>query len=157
MSGVENLFIGRAGHLYVMSELLIRGWNTAIPEVDIGDDIFVVKDSDGELKKVQVKTASLKSGKSIKSCQFKISLKQLRLSAPVSLYYIFVMRDDDVWMKPLIVKQDYLLDYYQSFRLGSVYKDSLTLRFSIKDQKITSSGIELTKYWGDYSDFPILI
>ncbi|MCK6604401.1 MAG: hypothetical protein L6Q59_05835 [Ignavibacteriaceae bacterium] len=148
MSGVENLFIGRAGHLYVMSELLIRGWNTAIPEVDIGDDIFVVKDSDGELKKVQVKTASLKSGKSIKSCQFKISLKQLRLSAPVSLYYIFVMRDDDVWMKPLIVKQDYLLDYYQSFRLGSVYKDSLTLRFSIKDQKITSSDIELTKYWG---------
>ena len=31
-----------------MSEFLTRGWNVAIPEVDIGDNIFVVQD-DNEL------------------------------------------------------------------------------------------------------------
>lgn len=29
----------------VMAEFLVRGYNVAIPEVDIGDDIFVVRDS----------------------------------------------------------------------------------------------------------------
>ncbi len=28
-----------------MAELLLRGWNVAIPEVDVGDDIFVVRDA----------------------------------------------------------------------------------------------------------------
>ena len=35
-----HLYLGKAGHLTVMSEFLMRGWNVAIPEVDIGDDIF---------------------------------------------------------------------------------------------------------------------
>jgi len=37
-----NLYLGKAGHLMVMAEFLTRGWNVAIPEVDIGNDIFVV-------------------------------------------------------------------------------------------------------------------
>jgi hypothetical protein len=45
----EHLYFGKAGHLFVMSEFLLRGWNVAIPEVDVGDDIFVVKDFNGEL------------------------------------------------------------------------------------------------------------
>ena len=44
MSKRTNLYTGRAGQLAVMAELLLRGWNTAIPEVDVGDDIFVVRD-----------------------------------------------------------------------------------------------------------------
>ncbi len=28
-----------------MAEFLLRGWNVAIPEVDVGDDIFVVDDN----------------------------------------------------------------------------------------------------------------
>jgi hypothetical protein len=38
-----------------MSEFLMRGWNVAVPEVDIGDDIFVVRDENGEFVRVQVK------------------------------------------------------------------------------------------------------
>ena len=36
--------IGTAGQLAVMSELCFRGYNVAMPEIDIGDDIFVVTD-----------------------------------------------------------------------------------------------------------------
>ena len=35
-----HLYLGKAGHLTVMSEFLTRGWNVAIPEVDVGDDIL---------------------------------------------------------------------------------------------------------------------
>lgn len=45
-----------------MAELVSRGYNVAVPEVDIGDDIFVVRDRDGQLSRVQVKTANAKEG-----------------------------------------------------------------------------------------------
>ena len=40
MSKKNNPYIGKAGHLFVMSKFLLRGWNVSTPEVDIGDDIF---------------------------------------------------------------------------------------------------------------------
>lgn len=51
-----NLYLGRAGQMAVMAEFLVRGYNVAIPEVDIGDDIFVVRDDDGEYSRIQVKS-----------------------------------------------------------------------------------------------------
>jgi hypothetical protein len=61
----DKLYFGKAGHLYVMAELLLQKWNVAMPEVDIGDDIFVVRDKDGFFMKVQVKSANAiaKNGK----------------------------------------------------------------------------------------------
>jgi hypothetical protein len=58
MSGKQSLYVGRAGQMAVMAEFLWRGLNVAFPEVDVGDDVFVVKDETGELWRVQVKTAS---------------------------------------------------------------------------------------------------
>jgi len=63
MSRKFNQYLRKAGQLFVMSELLFRGWNVAIPEVDVGDDIFVVKDDSGQLQRVQVKTAIAKAAK----------------------------------------------------------------------------------------------
>lgn len=37
-------FTGRNGQLALMAEFLIRQLNVAIPEVDVGDDIVVVRD-----------------------------------------------------------------------------------------------------------------
>ena len=38
MAGTSH--IGKAGHLAAMAEFLLRGYNVAMPEVDVGDDIF---------------------------------------------------------------------------------------------------------------------
>ena len=38
-----SCYVGKAGHLAVMGELALRGYNVAMPEMDIGDDLFVVK------------------------------------------------------------------------------------------------------------------
>jgi hypothetical protein len=44
-----------------MAEFLIREINVAIPEVDVGDDILVVRDDNDVISRVQVKTANAKS------------------------------------------------------------------------------------------------
>ena len=53
-----HLYLGRSGQFAVMSELLYRRRNTAIPEVDVGDDVFVVRDKDDIVTRVQVKSAN---------------------------------------------------------------------------------------------------
>ncbi len=53
----------------------MRGWNVAIPEVDRGDDIFVVKDDDGDMKRVQVKTANANRTLRGYSTQFNVPKK----------------------------------------------------------------------------------
>jgi hypothetical protein len=50
VSKKSNLYLGKAGQMAVMSEFLARGWNVAVPEVDVGDD----------LSRIQVKTGSAK-------------------------------------------------------------------------------------------------
>lgn len=42
---MSTSYTGKAGQLFAMSEFLMLGYNVAIPEVDRGDDIFVVRDS----------------------------------------------------------------------------------------------------------------
>jgi hypothetical protein len=41
--------MGKAGQLAVMAEFALRGYNVAMPEIDIGDDIFAVNDDNGNL------------------------------------------------------------------------------------------------------------
>ena len=151
----EHLYFGKAGHLFVMSEFLLRGWNVAIPEVDVGDDIFVVKDFNGELVRVQVKTSKaiyLKNGGY--TAQFKLSLKQLRDSIK-EISYVFIVRETDSWNRPIIINQQNLLGLYENQSLGSGYKDNLTLRLNFKNGKITNKTIDLTEYQNNFEDFII--
>jgi hypothetical protein len=59
----RNEYVGRAGQLAVMAELSWRGYNIAIPEIDIGDDVFAVNDLTGHMWRLQVKTATEKPQK----------------------------------------------------------------------------------------------
>jgi hypothetical protein len=153
----EHLYFGKAGHLFVMSEFLLRGWNVAIPEVDVGDDIFVVKDFNGELVRVQVKTSKaiyLKNGGY--TAQFKLSLKQLRDSIK-EVSYVFVVREINNWNLPIIIDQQILLELYENHSLGSEYNDNLTLRLIFKNEKVTNKKIDLTEYQNNFEDFIIEI
>lgn len=48
----KKTHFGRAGEYYAMSELLLRGWNVAVPVVDVGDDAFVIDDRDKTTRRV---------------------------------------------------------------------------------------------------------
>jgi hypothetical protein len=97
MSKRANLYTGRAGQLAVMAELLLRGWNTAISEVDVGDDVFVVRDRDGRLRRVQVKTAIAKLMKDGHRAVYNLSLTQLRTPISPDVTFVFAVRHEERW------------------------------------------------------------
>jgi PD-(D/E)XK endonuclease len=151
-----HLYLGKAGHLAVMSEFLIRGWNVAIPEVDIGDDIFVVQDDNGTLRRVQVKTATSVARQSNYSAQFNVPLTQLKNITNIPVHYVFVVRHNHQWNKPVIIRQDYLLDHFLNDQIGSENQGNLVLYFSYSAGKAECSGLDFSKYVSDFTDFPLV-
>ena len=149
-----NQYLGKAGHLAVMSEFLMLGWNVAIPEVDIGDDIFVVQDDDGTLRRVQVKTSAATERQAAYSGQFSVSVKNLRNITNILVHYVFITRKNNQWTSPVIIRQDYLLDHFENGKIGSEYEGNITFYFSFSNDKVECSGHDFTKYVQDYSDFP---
>ena len=151
-----HLYLGRAGHLTVMSEFLTRGWNVAIPEVDIGNDIFVVHDDIGTLKRVQVKTSTSTVRKNGFSGQFNVPLIQLRKPTGGIVHYVFVVRNNDQWTKPVIIRQDNLLDHFENDKIGSEHNGNLNLYFAYSTEKVECSGLDMSKYVSNFTDFPLI-
>jgi hypothetical protein len=152
----HHLYLGKAGHLVVMSEFLLRGWNVAIPEIDVGDDIFVVQDEKGILRRVQVKTSTSTTRQHGFSGRFNIPLRQLRNLAEVPIHYAFIVRHSGQWTKPLIIRQDYLFNHFEADHIGSVHGEMLNLYFSYGGNKVECSKVDLSGYVADFSDFPVV-
>ena len=53
----RRAYTGRSGQMAVMAELLDLGCNVAIPEVDVGKDLFAFQDDEEGVTHIQVKTA----------------------------------------------------------------------------------------------------
>jgi hypothetical protein len=151
-----HLYLGKAGHLTVMSEFLTRGWNVAIPEVDIGDDIFVVQDDNGTLRRVQVKTSTSTVRQNSFRGQFNVPITQLRNITNIPVHYVFVVSHNNQWTKPVVIRQDYLLDHLQNNNIGVNHDVNLNLYLSYSTSKVEFSGLDLTKYVSDFSDFPLI-
>ena len=152
----SNLYTGRAGHLAVMAELLLRGWNTAIPEVDIGDDIFVVQDSNGDLRRVQVKTAMAKPRKYGHSAQFNLPLSQLQRQMTPDVTYVFAIRFRDCWQDFVVIDRHILAEYRRG-SMGSENKGRLVLHLLFKETSITCNEHDLSKYRNDWDTrFPFI-
>ena len=150
-----HLYLGKAGHMMAVAEFLIRGWNVGIPEVDVGNDIFVVEDASGKLRRVQVKTSTSTVRKNGFSGQFNVPLTQLReIRNPI--HYVFVVRNKDHWTKPVIIRQDNLRDHFQNDNIGSEHNGFLNLYFSYTADKVECSGLDLSKYVSDFTDFPLI-
>lgn len=136
-----------------MSELLVLGWNVAVPEVDIGDDIFVVKDKDGSLHRVQVKSANAKPARSGYRVQFKLRLDQLRTPIIPSLHYIFVVRENDKWSHYIIIKQADLNSYFSNTKIGYKDKNHLQLYLHFSSGKLFAGDHDFTKYLNNWDIF----
>ena len=156
MSKRANLYTGKAGHLAVMAELLLRGWNTAIPEVDVGDDIFVVRDSDGNMHRVQVKTAVAKSLKSGYNAQFNLSLSQLSRDITPDIIYVFAVRLHSHWDAFVVIDRTILHTEHSLYGIGNEHKDRLTLRLRFTGTGVTCGQRDLSQYRNNWTRFPII-
>jgi hypothetical protein len=83
-------------------------------------------------------------------------LTQLRNIANIPVHYVFVVRHNDQWTKPVVIRQDYLLDHLQNDKIGSEHEGSLNLYFSYSTDKVECSGLDLTNYISDFTDFPLI-
>jgi hypothetical protein len=153
----DHLYLGKAGQAYVMSQFLVRGWNVAVPEVDIGDDMFVVRDAVGDFSRIQVKTANIVKRKSGYSAQFSVPIPQLEKSPFPELTYCFVLRAENDWQGIVIISRMELLNLYDLSDIGSRHNDVLMLYFSLKDNKLSCSKVDLTHFLNDFSRFPKLV
>jgi hypothetical protein len=88
-----------------------------------------------------------------KAGQFSVSVKNLRNISNILVHYIFLVRHNE-WSKPVIIRQDYLLDHFENNKVGAEAKGNITFYFSYTKEKVECSGQDFTKYIKDFTDFP---
>lgn len=156
MSKRANLYTGRAGQLAVMAEFLLRGWNVAIPEVDVGDDVFVVRDSDGRLRRVQVKTAIAKRMKEGHRAVYNLSLTQLQTPISPEVTFVFVVRHEERWDSFVVIDRTDLVAEHRLNQIGTERDGRLILHFRYQEGQIQCGSSDFTKYDGNWSRFPVI-
>lgn len=160
----QNPYTGRGGQFAVMAEFVVRGYNVAIPEIDIRDDIFVVKDSTGNQSRIQVKTAIGKPQKKNNcfSAQFNIAYAHLELARKPDITYVFVVRVSEQWREFILIPRQELYDMREVNRIGTLTKDAktgkqhlvITLAFSPND--VACSKQSLQQYRNCWNDWPVI-
>lgn len=140
----------------VMAEFLLRGWNVAMPEIDLGEDLFVIRDETGDLSRVQVKTATARLQRDGYTAQFSVALRQLQRPRTPDLVYVFAVRSGAGWEPFVIIGRNALRDEHDLHGVGSVSGDSVIFRFICSGSFLTCSGRDFLAYRGDWSRWPAL-
>src|SRR4051812_32042423 len=94
--------LGTAGHYAALSEFLYRGYNFAVPAVDLGDDVYVVEDQMGTMWRLQVKTTDQAEEKVV---TYLLSRTQLRDVKESDLFFMFMARRQQRWRFILIARE----------------------------------------------------
>lgn len=136
-----------------MSELLWRGWNVAIPQVDVGDDIFVVEDEQGTFYRVQVKMSTGTDQQYGCSAQYILPLQQLQTPETPDLIYVLALRFEGEWKDYLIIDRRTLLSKYEVDNMGSKSNSRLTLYVQYRSQTVKCSGSDLTEFRNNWNHF----
>ncbi len=156
-------FRGRAAQLAVMAELLRRQCNTAIPEVDVGTDVFAFVDGREEVVRIQVKGChkphAYEDGSGY-SAKFALPMKQLRRRDEYPpLFYALAVRRDEKWADFLVVSRERLQSYYNgTSRFGSrdQKNDALNITVEFRAGKVECSGMDLTDCRNAWETLPPL-
>src|SRR5262249_15268947 len=125
----EPGYVGKAGQLAVMAELLLRGYNVAMPEGDVGDDVFVVHDREGTLWRVQVKTAIGKRRDYGFSGKFAVSQTQLETKKKPDLYFVLALRAGDHWDFLILPRRELLRAAERGLSTAAGDNSIFTFRF----------------------------
>jgi hypothetical protein len=161
----RRTYAGRSGQMAVMAELLDRGCNVAIPEVDVGRDLFAFQDEEAEVTHIQVKTAGKAKALKAEGCysaQIDIPLDQQKLPDDPPLYYVFAMRLKGRWVDFIIIGRDRLNTLRLEKDVGTMYTDNRTnkahlkLTFSFTTDNVTCSGESFTNHRNAWTTLPPL-
>ncbi len=153
--GIGYSYFGKAGHLFVMSEILLRGWNVAIPEIDQGDDIFVVKHDNGDFRRVQVKYSNAKELK--KSLSVVYTIARTLIYPPVgSIYFALVIRHKSKWSHLFIISSDELQEFTNESKVQSSKSIGLNISISSNGKNAKLFKKDFNTYLNNFSHFPFV-
>lgn len=151
----QHLYTGKSGQLAVMAEFLSRGYNVAVPEVDVGDDMFVVRDRDGQLSRVQVKTANTKElSESAFSAVFKVSLRQLETPHTPDMNYVFAIRHREAWRDFIVVSREALYELHAVHSVGAEVDGNALFSFTFSAKDVLCREHSVQAYRNQWSRWP---
>jgi len=157
MSSKGNLYIGRAGQMAVMAEFLLRGWNVAVPEVDIGDDLLVLRDADGNLSRIQVKTSSTTELQQGYSLRYSVRFSQLSQVLTPDVTFVFASRLQKKWNPFIVIPRDVLYNYHLIHDVGSrTQSGNVTFYFRYDNTKMTCGGQDFSGYLDNWDAWPLI-
>lgn len=160
--GTGDTFTGRSAQLAVVAELLRHHCNAAIPEVDLGTDVFAFKDERQEVVRLQVKACTVPhiyGDGSGYSARFVLPMKQFHhFNDRPPLYYALAVLRGDKWVDFLVVSRARLQSYYSGeSKFGHFNKanDDLEITVEFRD-KVECSGQDLTDCRNAWTTLPPL-
>jgi hypothetical protein len=156
MSKKQDLYTGRGGHFAVMAEFLMRGYNVAIPEVDTGDDVFVVQDDSGDMWRIQVKTANAREHRGGFRAQFALKGSQLSMPASPDVNYVFAVRHLHRWQDFLVFDRSTLKELFETQNAGSTDRPKLTLTVVFSDDDAVALSQSVQLYRNNWAKWPRL-
>lgn len=150
-------YTGKAGHLAVMGEFTLRGYNVAMPEIDKGDDIFVVNDVTGAMWRLQVKAALGTQQKTSRRYQFRVREAAIQHAQTPELHFVFVMRYSGRW-RFLVIDRPVLRNYVINQNLGTLHQAHRQIWITVHDDgSATCSGINVHNHLEDWNTWPQLL
>jgi hypothetical protein len=157
----RRAFFGRSGHLAAMSEFLHRRINVAIPEVDVGDDVFVVKGSDDTVTRVQVKAATAKAQAGGYVALFNVPLAQLSVPRDTpALVYVFAVRFQDRWSDFIVIRRSTLFARHNEGagyrRVGRDGEEYVQFRIVFTDAGAQCGSAEFQRHRNAWEPWPPL-
>jgi hypothetical protein len=149
-----------------MAELLMRKCNVAIPDVDVGEDLFAFMEGQDEIARLQIKTGQAKryrNGRGYRA-QFSLPLRQIEKFDKPVLFYVLAVRLDNWWEDVFIIRRAQVKKYLEGpVPFGSENRSSgdlvLTLRVTKNEDVPEDSrcgGVDMSPYCNAWSSLPPL-
>lgn len=116
----------------------------------------MVKDSNGEYARVQVKTAlALKTSRGY-STRYALKFTQLETNTVPETWYVFANRFDTGWQSFVLIERQALYDLQDLYSIGSLnQRGVLSLYFSYTSHPVHCGHQYLSSYLNNWQEWPI--
>lgn len=155
---MQNLYVGMSGHLAAMSEFLSLGYNVSSPEVDRGDDVFVVRDEDGDLSRIQVKTANGRTTRYGYRATVKMPRLQLETPRKPEVYCVFPVRHDSRWKDFVVISREDLFTMWRATGMGSLVgpvpaQQQLVIQLGFRPDSVRTGSADFQPYRNNWNRY----
>jgi hypothetical protein len=145
-----------------MSEVLDRECNAAIPEVDVGQDVFAFRDDREEVARIQVKTARAEPYKKEEgyAARFGIPMSQLTEADEPELFYVLAVRHERRWVEFVVIRRSRVKELWNgaaAFASENDLSGDLELRLQFRPGSVLCGEVDLQEFRGAWSQLPPLV